>query len=267
MLTPEQQAHYDTFGFLLLPSVFPAHEMADIIESAEAIWSADETQLPNEEVRVTYFFERSPHLTRLVTDDRIYPVITQLVGKDPIWVGSEGNISNRQRVNWHSDRKYYREGEGHWIDYPQIKLMIYLQGLTRDTGCLRVIPGSHRMPYHDELGDQETNGDSNPFGVDGPDLPAAALEVEPGDVILFNHCCWHAAYGGADNRRYIAMKFAARPDDRDQLVSLKRYTPRIFQPHDVFLRHENRRIRRLVEALPLYASGHLLKRRGATLSN
>ena len=168
MLTPEQQAHYDTFGFLLLPSVFPAHEMADIIESAEAIWSADETQLTNEEVRVTYFFERSPHLTRLVTDDRIYPVITQLVGKDPIWVGSEGNISNRQRVNWHSDRKYYREGEGHWIDYPQIKLMIYLQGLTRDTGCLRVIPGSHRMPYHDELGDQETNGDSTRSASTGP---------------------------------------------------------------------------------------------------
>ncbi len=258
MLTPEQQAHYDTFGFLLLPSVFPPDEMADIIAGADAIWSSDETLLMNEEVRVTYFFERSPRLTSLVTDERIYPVIEAIVGEDPIWVGSEGNISHRRRVNWHSDRKYYREGEGHWINFSQVKVMIYLQPLTSDTGSLRVIPGSHRMPYHKALGDQEIDAASMPFGVDGPDMPHAALEVEPGDIILFNHCCWHAAYGGGDNRRYIAMKFAARPFEQDQLASLKRYTPKIFQPHDAFLTHEDTRIRALVDRMPGYASGHIL---------
>lgn len=263
MLTADQRAHYDTFGFLLLPSAFSADEMVEITAAAEAIWDNEHAPLHNEEVRVTYFFERSPRLTSLVTEDRIYPVIEQLVGANPIWVGSEGNISNRRRVNWHSDRKYYREGEGHWMDFAQIKVMIYLQPLAKDTGCLRVIPGSHRMPYHKALANQEIDGASMPFGVDGPDLPAAALEVAPGDVILFNHCSWHAAYGGGDNRRYIAMKFAARPSDRDQLNSLRRYTPRVFQPHDAFLRHEDARIRRLVQDLPLYASGHLLTRRGA----
>ena len=257
MLTPDQHAHYDTFGFLLLPALFSADEMTEIIAASETIWGDDDTALKNEEIRATYFFERSRYLTQIVTDDRIYPVIEELVGKDPIWVGSEGNISNRARVNWHSDRKYYREGEGHWIDFAQIKVMIYLQPLTKDTGCLRVIPGSHRMPYHKALANQEIDGASMPFGVDGPDIPCAALEIVPGDVILFNHCTWHGAYGGADNRRYIAMKFAAKPSKEGQLESLQRYTPNVFKPHEAFLTHEDPRIRNLVLNMPGYASGHL----------
>jgi ectoine hydroxylase-related dioxygenase (phytanoyl-CoA dioxygenase family) len=253
MLTPGQITYYETFGFLHLPGLF-REEIGDIERAAEAVWQKDDTPTRNDERRVNFFIEQSVELTRLVVHERVYPVIEQLIGPDFIWVGSEGNISARSRVNWHADRKYYREGEEQWIDYQQIKLMMYLDPVTRDTGCLRVIPGSHRMPLHKDLAAQETNAASEPFGLDGPDIPCAALESTPGDAILFNHCTWHAAYGGHPNRRYVAMKFAAKPTADDQLVSLERYTPKIFEPHAAFLEHNCSRIRALVEALPKYGS-------------
>ena len=34
----------------------------------------------------------------------------------------------------------------------RIKVALYLDPVTRETGCLRFIPGSHRQPLHGELG-------------------------------------------------------------------------------------------------------------------
>ena len=32
-----------------------------------------------------------------------------------------------------------------------MKVSLYLDPLTKETGCLRVIPGSHRLPLHETL--------------------------------------------------------------------------------------------------------------------
>ena len=257
MLTPQQLAHFSTFGFLFLKRAFNAEEMTAFIRAAEAVWEEDPEPEKNGERRLAHFVERRPLLTRLVTDERIYPVIEALIGPEFIWVGSEGNISTRSHVKWHPDRKYYRNGEEQWIDYPQIKVMMYLEKVKRDTGCLRVIPGSHRMPYHKDLADQETDPDALPFGLAARDIPCAALESEPGDVILFNHCIWHASFGGRKGRRYIALKFAAKPFAEDHLISLERYTTKVFQPHEAFLNNDEPRIRALVENLAQYATGRI----------
>ena len=58
--------------------------------------------------------------------------------------------------------------------------------LTRDTGALRVIPGSHRIGdrYAGTL--QEQISRSLPhWGVTGRDIPAIALETTPGDLVVF----------------------------------------------------------------------------------
>ena len=134
---------------------------------------------------------------------------------------------------------------------------MYLEKVTRESGCLRVIPGSHRMPLHRDLEKLEVEPDSCPFGVEGADVPCSALESNPGDAILFNHCMWHAAYGGRAGRRYIALKFAARPFSDDHLTSLTRYTPGVFDPHDNFLNSSEPRIRRIVEDHAMFASGRI----------
>ena len=247
MLTPEETAHFKTFGYILLRQVFDSDEMETFVSAAEDLWSQDPNPEDRKERRLNFFVERNTTLTKIISDERIYPVLETLLGSGFIWVGSEGNVSNRSEVNWHPDRKYYRDGEEHWIDYAQVKMMMYLETVTRETGCLRVIPGSHRMPFHRDLAGQEIDRDAKPFGLEGKDLPCAALESGPGDVILFNHCIWHSAYGGGKDRRYVALKFAAQPFEKNQLVSLERYTPKVFEVHEAFLNHDDPRIRGMVK--------------------
>ncbi len=257
MLTPQQQDHFATFGFLRLPQLFSAEEMAAFTTAADALWTQNEEPPVNDEIRLGQVVERDPLLRGLATDDRVWPAVEALMGPGFIWVGSEGNISNRAEIKWHSDRKYYRSSEEHWIDYPQVKLMLYLDELHRDSGCLRVIPGSHRMPLHKNLAAQEIDPDARPFGVDPREIPCTALASTPGDAVFFHHCLWHASFGGGVGRRYIALKFAAKPTAADQLVSLERYTATVFAPHEAFCRSDHPRIRAMIEPLTRYADGIL----------
>jgi hypothetical protein len=250
MLTPQQSAHFDTFGFAFFRQAFSPLEMATITSAAEEIWRSDEQEIEGEERRLGYFVERSQPLTALVTDERIYPVITDLLGPDLLWICSEGNISNRSTVGWHPDRKYYLSGEEHWMDFAQIKMMIYLDEIDRNSGCLRVIPGSHRMPFHKSLALQEVDSGAQPFGVDGPDIPCVALTSQPGDIILFNHTLWHAPFGGGLQRRYIALKFAAWPTAAYHIESLEKYGTGVFEPHENFVNSDDVRIRDMVRVPP-----------------
>ena len=105
MLTPQQRNHFHTFGYQLLRRAFDVREMAAITRVVEQAWAEDPAPLVHEEWRTSGIVERRPELTRLVTDDRVYPVIEQLLGPDPLWVGSEGNISRKTTVGWHPDRR------------------------------------------------------------------------------------------------------------------------------------------------------------------
>ena len=257
MITEQQQTHYHTFGFLLTPGLLSQQEMHEVTQLADEIWAENEEQEKNEERRYPGFIERRKGLHSLVSDERIYRSVEILLGADLIWVGSEGNISNRREVNWHPDRKYYRNGEEERINFGQIKIMIYLDEVRRDSGCLRVIPGSHRMPMHRNLKKLEVEPGNRPFGIHGADIPCVALETNPGDIIFFNHCLWHAAYGGGEGRRYIALKFAVRPREEDELKSLEQYTEGSFKPHEEFLNSEDPSLRSLVEERALFSTGRL----------
>ena len=57
-----------------------------------------------------------------------------------------------------------------------IKIAFYLDVLTGDTGSLRVIPGSHLLDDVFAATVTEMVG-----GMDGPSVPAVALETVPGD--------------------------------------------------------------------------------------
>ena len=99
--------------------------------------------------------------------------------------GKKEGLGGENVHHWHADRPGPDETE-----YLRLKVMIYLQSTTKEQGALRVIPGSHRMPFHELLWPLQahhfkdgTIGDS--FAVKGEEIPACVLEIAPGDVVFF----------------------------------------------------------------------------------
>ncbi len=254
MLTAQQVAHFETFGFLFLRWRFSPEEMVAITREADALWAEDRQARPDlgEHRIVAPFIEKRPLLSQLADDDRIYGPIEQLLGPGFIWSGSQGgkgSINAKNEHGWHADRP----GESE-ISYKRIKVMIYLEPTTKETGALRVIPGSHRMPFHKALEPlqrqhQKDGTTADTFGVAGVDIPAFPLESNPGDLVFFHQGLYHAVYGSFGNRHYIGLRYAAKPTTTEYIASLRRLSPYTFQPDAAFLNSDRPRIRGMVAGL------------------
>ena len=263
MLTPAQSAHFKTFGFLLLRRIFTPAEMADITCEADEVWRQALERQPDENPYqiVVPFVEQRPRLARLPEDDRIYLPIEDLLGPGFIWGGSEGHkgsFTERNLLQWHSDRP-----DSIGVPYSRIKVMIYLQSMQKETGALRVIPGSHCLPFrqhlralHQELDGSAQNETSlGAFGVPGPELPCHPLEVQPGDVVLFNDRLFHAVYGKRDGRSFITVKFvkfAAEPRTEEHFQILRADDGGFGLLHEAFRGSQRPRIRDMVEKLRVW---------------
>ena len=214
-------AYLDTFGFLPFHGLL-ADSIDRITEEFEAIWAAHGGGHDGREHQDTArsaivpFPDQSEYLSSLLDDPRIHDIAASICGDDFNYTSGDGNLYVGDS-RWHSDGYGTRP-------VLTFKMAFYLDPLSRDTGALRVIPGSHRVgePFADTLDRTLRNGSSG-LGIDGSQVPAYAIESEPGDVLVFNHSIKHASFGGAARRRMFTMNFTERfPDDklqelRDQL--------------------------------------------------
>ncbi len=259
MLTEEQIAHFETFGFVVRRRCFSTSEMEEISDAFDEVLAEDrrgEAFDGKARQAVLGFIEKRPLLSGLVEDDRIYLPLEQLLGPGFVWMGSDGNLYVGD-TGWHPD--------GSVLDYECIKVALYLDPVMKDSGCLRVIPGSHRLPLHDALDplrQQRHDPDEKAFGTDGRDIPSYPLESQPGDVVFFDQSLWHSAFGGKTGRRMFTMNFGAQPSKDENIEYLIRvyqsdlkhvenmqYTQSARVYEDAFLYSDSPRIKGIVGKL------------------
>ena len=241
MLSSEQISFFDTFGYLVFRGLFSAQEMEVIDRAFEDVMAEDragQTYRGEKRHSVAACAELRPALRSVIEDDRIYGAMEDLLGPDLVWLGSDGNYYTGDTA-WHSD--------GTVMDMGRIKVALYLDPVSRDTGCLRFIPGSHKMPLHEELQAlrvertkqtiQEGRNDAAALdkyrerGIDvdaqafdtAPDqLPAFAAESQPGDVVMFDENLYHASFGGKTGRRMFTMCYGNVPASESAEAFLRR---------------------------------------------
>lgn len=215
VLTDAQKTFFQTFGFLAFPGLI-RDRIDGVIDAFEEVFKTHgggHGGKPHEgKARscIVPFPDKHPLLCGLIDDPRIHGLACSLLGDDFNYMAGDGNYYVGD-TGWHSDG-------WHATTPIHIKIAFYLDPLTRDTGCLRVIPGSH-IPG-DAFADRVTKGlarvEEN-LGMPGRDIPAVALETRPGDVVVFNHNLKHAAFGGGAWRRMFTINLCQRyPAGREQ---------------------------------------------------
>ena len=93
-------------------------------------------------------------------------------------------------------------------------MAFYLDPTTRDTGALRVIPGSHRVgePFADALERHLRNGG---FGIDPSTVPQLPSNDARRPRRLHHSIKHSSSFGGSGRRRMYTMNFAERyPEDK-----------------------------------------------------
>jgi len=222
-LTPAQLAFMDTFGYLAFPGLLK-NRIAAIDAAFEELLVSRGGRSHDGHKRfvIAPFINHHPYLCTLLDDERVAGIAESLLGEEFQYWNSDGNYYVGD-TPWHSD-----------IAWPEpirfYKMAIYLDPLTRDSGALRVIPGSHRCgegfaeTVHVQLAERKCWG-----GLHGSDVPAVALETQPGDLVMFNHSTKHSAWGGNEKRRMFTIVFTGKHTGKavehfKEVVQSHRYT-------------------------------------------
>jgi len=213
-MTPEQQRFFDTWGYLHLPGLV-GDRIAWIIDEFESVWRDrgvvhDGTQRSC----IVPFIDQREQFCSLLDDPRIEDLVEGLLGPDACYLGGDGNYYAGD-TGWHSD------GFHHAGRY--LKVALYLDPLTRDTGCLRVIPGTHRIDPAAAWEARQARNSRELWGIEQREVPCMALETRPGDVVAFNHNLMHASFGGSGWRRMFTLNFCARCDTPDETSELRQF--------------------------------------------
>jgi len=264
MLTNQQKAHFDAFGFLAVRQLFSPDEVDTIIREFDAAMLEDRGGKPidADTKQVVYnWYGGRPSVQYLTTDERIHGPIEQLLGSGYTMGKHNDGALRVGNTEWHADMGWDpsipggkndpewiagRRGRNHYV--PSIKVAFYLDPVGKESGCLRVIPGAHRDPYHDRLwslhldipdraasledvrprlidlwerdtgsreGGEQLLSDAtvNHFGLEPRDVPSYPIESEPGDAVFFSHQMWHSSFGGNVGRRMFTLNFRSAQTD------------------------------------------------------
>ena len=149
-------------------------------------------------------------------DARILDTLDNLMGDDYLMMASDA----QRRVGdtyWHQDTVIPTE-QRTGGDYLMVKVQLYFDDLTSGEGSLWVLPGSHRLGYHQAMYElilqcgREKEDEATPAGVAAVDFPGAIpLKTKPGDVVFFNQKLAHASWGARSERRFLGMTFGENP--------------------------------------------------------
>ena len=218
-LTDQQISFFQNFGYLSFPSLM-ADRIDQIDAAFEELWTehgSGHNGQPHEGLArscLVPFIDLSETLSTLLDDHRILGIASSLLGEDFNYMGSDGNYYVGD-TGWHSD--------GWHKEILHIKIAFYLDKLTSKTGCLRVIPGSHRVSdSYASLLSKQISKSQDLWGVEAAEIPSVSFETKPGDIVCFNHNIKHAAFGGSNRRRMFTMNCCQRyPDNR--LDDLRNY--------------------------------------------
>ena len=158
-------------------------------------------------------------LSDFIRTPRILDAVEDLIGPDILVWSTDWWIKeprSPQFVSWHQDSQYWG------LDSDRlVTVWVALSPATVQSGCMRVLPGSHVGP---DLAHQDTYHDNNMLtrgqeigGVD--ENLAVNLEVDTGEATLFAYRIAHASHPNRTDDRRIGLAIRYIPPDTRQAYS------------------------------------------------
>ena len=149
----------------------------------------------------------------LVRDTRVLDAVEAIVGEDILCWGTSFFIKepgDGNFVSWHQDITYWGLEPAEDVT----TAWIALSDVTREAGCMRMMPGSHKWPVlrHQDTGDERnllTRGQEIAERMD--EDKAAFIALKPGEMSLHHAGTAHASAPNlaADRRIGIAIRYMA----------------------------------------------------------
>lgn len=219
VLSPDQRAHWEANGFLVLPGFYSEADLERVERSYDHAWSlcpdyivldileprrrcymsqASEAEKSARFVKTNDLYLNYPDIRDVALDPRMVPILAELIGDRPVLCNSL-NFKRSSQQPVHVDSIYMAPRTPSRL----AATWIALEDSRPDAGQLFYYPGSHRIPpfvfapdgrrVSQSTEDQARWNDYIQAEIDKRGLMPAAFAARRGDVLI-----WHSelAHGG-----------------------------------------------------------------------
>lgn len=235
-LEPEQIECYRRNGYLLVKGVFTPEEAAYLREEGHALirrlivtqapgvagpgWGsgAKVTDLPRELLHCHNVQFQSAAFTRLITDPRLVDRVADLIGPNVQLHHTKLFIKPPEKgapFPMHQDYPYF----GH-EKHSMMAAIIHFDDAPEEKGCVRVVPGSHKLGPLEHL-----TGGGHHLPVERfPVADATPVPAQAGDVIFFTYLTIHGSglNTSTEARTTLLVQMRDPTDHPTALVHLSR---------------------------------------------
>ena len=155
----------------------------------------------------------------LMRHDRILDAVEDLIGPDILcwntffWIKEP---RSETFVSWHQDLRYWGLDSGDLVT-----VWLALSPATPETGCMRVLPGSHvgdLLPHSDEYQQNNMLTRGQEISVDVDEAKAVDMPLQPGEISLHNVRLAHASSPNQSQDRRIGLSLHFMPTSTRQIV-------------------------------------------------
>ncbi|GAB3672632.1 phytanoyl-CoA dioxygenase family protein [Salinisphaera aquimarina] len=157
--------------------------------------------------RLLQAYDRDPLFADWAADARLTAIVAQLLDSDTVWLSRNHHncvMTKSPRFStataWHKDLRYWA------FESPRlVNAWLALGDETPANGCMRLLPGTHRMSFDQEHMDADQflreDREDNAALIDS----AVNAELAPGDVLFFDASALHAAGANTTDQRKLSV--------------------------------------------------------------
>ncbi|QBD76973.1 phytanoyl-CoA dioxygenase family protein [Ktedonosporobacter rubrisoli] len=204
MLSPEQMNFYQENGYLLVKQLFTKEEMAtyrqechDLIQrlsahqDIDATWkSARTTVAAAKETRLLHCHDvqfYAAAFSRLLVDERLTGVAADIIGPNVQLHHTKMFIKPPEKGSpfpMHQDHPFFPHK-----NHSMIAAIIHFDNAPVEKGCVRVVPGSHKLGPLEHIPDGSWHLPSEQYHIED----AVPCPAQAGDVLFFSYLTIHGS--------------------------------------------------------------------------
>lgn len=210
ILTDEQIRQYHDQGFVAPVRALDADEAAAYRRRFEAYEQANGGWYEMSKGQKLYLLQT--WVAELASHPTIVDAVADVLGPDVFVWGSSLFVKEAGDpgfVSWHQDATYWG------LSKPDVvTAWVALSPATVESGCMEVIPGSHKWPqldHRDTLDEHNLLTRGQELAVEVDEAEAVAMALQPGEFSLHNVMLAHASKPNraADRRIGVAIRYIA----------------------------------------------------------
>jgi ectoine hydroxylase-related dioxygenase (phytanoyl-CoA dioxygenase family) len=191
-ITPEQQAHYDTYGWVLLPGCLAPAETQTVYQNVMQIMET--IGLGVTALKQTSEYLADTSTDALVNSENLCSIASQLMqGNAHLYLPFTAvkSAGGGGAFHFHQDNQYTK------FDAPGINLWVALVPMTEENGCLYMVPHSHYLGTLHSVKDTNHNSGLEP-------VVRIAVPMRVGDIVAFSRLTVHGSGPNTSDSHRVA---------------------------------------------------------------